>query len=101
MIEYLRRMGLIAKVWHVYSWDDSPAIYALMTTIQNALNELNAMAPAQVTESEFTRAMNLWSVESTDSGARLKAEIKAFYDARKDRRVREGYTPSDKAEHDH
>lgn len=106
MIEYLRVMGLISNVWPVYSWDESPAIYALMTTVQNALDELNAAAPdlgwGQVTEIEFTRAMNLWGIETADSGAKLQAAIKAFYEARKDRRVRdqqsldgEGYTPSD------
>jgi hypothetical protein len=34
-------------------------------------------------------------VETSNAGERLKAEIKAFYDARKDRRIKRGYTPSD------
>lgn len=101
MVEYLLAMGLIAKIWPVYSWDQSPAIYALSTTIQNALEEWNATAPdlgwKQVTESEFTRAMGLWGIESSNSGAKLQAAIKDFYDARKDRRIGKGYTPSDKA----
>jgi hypothetical protein len=100
MVEHLFGMGLIGKVWPVYAWDDSPAIYVLMTTIQNALDELNAVAPdlgwKQVTESEFTRTMNLWKIETSDSGPKLQAAIKAFYDARKDRRIGKGYTPSDK-----
>ena len=99
MIEHLLGMGLIGKIWPVYSWDDSPAIYTLMTTIQNALDELNATARDcgfdQVTESDFTRAMNLWDIETSDSGPELKAAIKAFYDARKDRRIKKGCTPSD------
>ena len=101
MVEHLLEAGLIRKVWPVYAWDESPAIFALMTTIQNALDELNAIALAQVTENEFTRAMNFWDVETTDSGAKLQATIKAFYDARKDRRIGKGYTPSDKAEDAH
>ena len=92
MIEHLLGMGLIGKLWPVYSWDDSPAIYTLMTTIQSALDDLNAVAPDlgwnQVTESEFTRAMNLWNIETTDSGPKLQAAIKAFYEARKDRLIR-------------
>jgi hypothetical protein len=106
MVEHLFGMGLIGKVWPVYAWDDSPAIYVLMkTTIQNALDELNAVAPdlgwKQVTESEFTRTMNLWKIETSDSGPKLQAAIKAFYDARKDRRLEEGYTPTDKTKDDH
>ena len=105
MVEYLLSMSLIAKIWPVYSWDDSPAIYTLMTTNQNALDELNAVAPdlgwKQVTESEFTRTMNLWNIETSDSGGKLQAAIKAFYDARKDRRIGKGYTPSDKSEERH
>jgi hypothetical protein len=102
MVEHLLGMGLIGKIWPVYSWDNSPAIYTLMTTNQNALEELNAVAPdlgwKQVTESEFTRAMNRWNIETSGSGTKLQAAIKAFYDARKDRRIGKGYTPSDKAE---
>ncbi len=101
MVEYFLAMSLISKIWPVYSWDQSPAIYSLVTTNQNALDELNAVAPDcgfnQLTKSEFTRAMSLWNIETTDDGAKLQAAIKAFYDARKDRRIRQGYTPSDKA----
>ena len=92
MIEHLLGMGLIGKLWPVYSWDDSPAIYTLMTTIQNALDELNAMDPDcgfdQVSEAEFTRAMSLWNIETSESSPKLQAAIKAFYDARKDRRLK-------------
>ena len=37
-------------------------------------------------------------IETSNAGERLKAEIKAFYDARKDRRIKKGYTPSDNGE---
>ena len=40
-------------------------------------------------------------IKSSDSGPKLKASIKAFYDARKDRRIAHGYTPSDKVKDDH
>jgi len=76
----------------------SPAIFALMVTTQMAMDELNfsGLAAATVTESELTRALRDCAVETTDAGKRLKAEIKAFYEARKDRRIKkEGYTPSD------
>jgi hypothetical protein len=98
MVEHLRGMRLIAKIWPVYTWDQSQAIFALMVTTQIALNELNAsgLAAATVIESELTRALRDWGVETTDAGNRLKAETKAFYEARKDRRIKkEGYTPSD------
>ncbi len=105
MVEYLLAMGLISKIWPIYSWDQSPAIFALSAPIQNAVDELNAVAPDcgfnQVTKSEFTRAMSLWNIETTDDGAKQQAAIKAFYDARKDRRIRQGYTPSDKAKDGH
>ena len=29
IVECLRRMGLVAKIWPVYSWDKSPSIFAL------------------------------------------------------------------------
>ena len=92
MVEHLIGMGLIGKAWPVYSWNDSPAIYTLMTTTQNALDELNAMDPDcgfdQVSEAEFTRAMSLWNIETSESSPKLQAAIKAFYDARKDRRLK-------------
>jgi hypothetical protein len=91
MIEHLLGLGLIGKIWPVYSWDQSPAIFSLVTTVQNALDELNAVA--LVSESEFSCAMKCWNIESSDGGTRLQAAIKAFYDARKDRRIREGYNP--------
>jgi len=34
-------------------------------------------------------------IETSNAGYRLKTEIKAFYDARKDRRIKKGYTSSD------
>ncbi len=78
-------------------WDTSPAIFALMVTPQAALDEMNLFG-APVTEGELKCALRDCGVETSEAGAggRLKAEIKAFYDARKDRRLREGYTPLNK-----
>ena len=45
IVECLRRMGLVAKIWPVYTWDQSPAIFALMVTSQAAVDELNLSAP--------------------------------------------------------
>ena len=50
-----------------------------------------------MTEGELVRALRDCGIETSNAGQRLKAEIKAFYDARKDRRLREGYTPTDNA----
>jgi len=98
IVECLRRMGLVAKIWPVFSWDESPPIFALMVTPQAALDELNPYGPI-VTEGELERALRDCGIESySNAGDRLKAEIKAFYDARKDRSLREGYIPSDKGE---
>ena len=92
IVECLRRMGLVAKIWPVYSWDESPAIFAVMATPQAALDELN-LSGSPVTEGELERALRNCGIETSNAGDRLKAEIKAFYDARKDRRLRERYIP--------
>ena len=44
------------------------------------------------TEAHYRRALKDFNVaiSSEDAGQRLKAEIKAFYDARKDRRIKKG-----------
>ena len=96
IVERLRRIGLIAKIWPVYSWDTTPSMFALMVTREAALDELNLFG-TPVTEGELERAMRDCGIETSNTGDRLKAEIKAFYHARKDRRIKKGYTPSDKA----
>ena len=85
---------MISKIWPVYSWDQSPPILALMCTVQAALDELN-LTGIPVTEGELERALKDCEVVTTDAGERLKGEMRAFYGARKDRRIKEGYTPSD------
>ena len=92
IVECLRRMGLVAKIWPVYSWDNSPPIFALMVTPQAALDELN-LSGSPVTEGELERALRDCGIETSNAGERLKAEIKAFYDARKDRRIKIGDRP--------
>jgi hypothetical protein len=82
-------MRLVAKIWPVYSWDKSPPIFALMVTPQSALDELNAFR-IPLTEGELERALRGCSAETSNAGDRVKAEIKAFYDARKDRRIKTG-----------
>lgn len=94
IVECLRRMRLVAKIGSVFTWDDSPSIFALMVTPQMALDELNASGVA-ISEGELGRALRDCEIATSDAGERLKAEIKAFYDARKDRRIRKGHTPSD------
>jgi predicted nucleic acid-binding Zn ribbon protein len=95
IVECLRRMGMVSKIWPVYSWDKSPSIFALMVTSQAALDEFNFHAPT-ITEGELERALRDCGIGTSNTGERLKTEIKAFYEARKDRRIKkEGYTPSD------
>jgi hypothetical protein len=97
IVECLRRLGLISRIWPVYSWDPSPTIFALMVTIQGALDELNLnVREAEVTEGELERALRDRGIETSSASDTLRAEIKAFYDARKERRIGKGYTPSDK-----
>jgi hypothetical protein len=94
LVECLRRMRLVAKIWPIYSWEQSPPIFALMATAQAALDELNLDGIA-VTEGELGRALRDCGIETTHAGERLKVEIRMFYDGRKDRRIKKGYTPSD------
>ena len=94
IVECLRRFGFVAKIWPVYAWDDSPPVFALMITSQSALEELNLHGDA-VTEGELERALRDCGIETTSAGERLRAEFKAFYEARKDRRFRQGYTSAD------
>ena len=93
IVECLRRMGLVGKIWPVYRWDDSPPIWALLGPIDNllgiALDELNLGSVPLVTEADLKRALRDCDVAIGDAaGVRLKAAIKAFYDARKDRRIK-------------
>ena len=41
IVEYLRRMRFIGKIWPVYRWNDSPPIWALLVSFETALDELN------------------------------------------------------------
>lgn len=66
----------------------------LLVPPEAALDELNLFGPL-VTEGELKRALRDGGIETSNAGERLKAEIKAFYDARKDRRIKKGYTSSD------
>ena len=92
LVESLRRLGMVGKIWPIYSWDESPAIFALMVTSHAALDELNFHAPT-ITEGELERALRDCGIGTSNTGERLKAEIKAFYDARKDRRIKKGGIP--------
>ena len=94
LVECLQQMGLVSKIWPTYSWDESSSNFALMVTSQAALAELNLTGNA-VTEGKLERALKDCGIEGSGAGVRLKAEIKAFYDARKDRRIKKGCTPSD------
>jgi hypothetical protein len=85
---------MVGKIWPIYSWDASPSIFALLVTSQAALAELNLSGPT-IAEGELERALRDCGIGTSNTGERLKTEIKAFYDARKDRRIKRGCTPSD------
>jgi len=87
IVETLKSVGFVAKVWPVYSWDRANAAFALMVPSHTALEELNVHGHA-FTESELERALRDCGVEATNSGERVQAEIKAFYQGRKDRHFR-------------
>jgi hypothetical protein len=96
IVNCLQRLGLIDRLWPVYDWDQSPPVFALMTTSQAAVDELNLnLSGDRLTVGELERALRDCGIETTSASERQKAEIKAFYDARKDRRIGKGYTPSD------
>jgi hypothetical protein len=99
LFKNLRRNGLIGQIWPVYKWDDSPPILAMLdeSGADHAAEEMNAaFRRAGVAEeklptiSDYKRAMKDFDVAISleDAGQRLRAAIKAFYDGRKDRRIR-------------
>jgi hypothetical protein len=101
LFKNLRRNGVIGQIWPVYKWDDSPQIFALLdeSGLGHAAEEMNEalrrVGVAEIelpTEAHYRRALKDFNVaiSSEDAGQRLKAEIKAFYDARKDRRIKKG-----------
>jgi hypothetical protein len=101
LFKNLKRNGVIGQIWPVYKWDDSPQIFALLdeSGLGHAAEEMNealrrvGVAEMELpTEADYRRALKDFNVaiSSEDAGQRLKAEIKAFYDARKDRRIKKG-----------
>jgi hypothetical protein len=110
LFENLRRNGLIGQIWPVYKWDDGPQIFVLLdeSGLGHAAEEMNealcriGVAEMELpTEADYRRALKDFDVAISldDAGDRLKAAIKAFYEARKDRRIKKwdqkGCTPSD------
>jgi hypothetical protein len=105
-------LGLLGRIWPVYPWDTSPAVYALLVPRHFALAEVNLklreLGTHPITEADLVRAMRRKGV--ADYGERFEAQLVAeFYRARKDRRIGskpvntlgEGYTPSDDAKLEH
>jgi hypothetical protein len=111
VIELAVCMGLVRQVWPVFSWDDSPRIYALLVPRQLALAELNLalqnLDRDPISEADLLRAMRVRKV--SDYANRVEAELIAdFYRGRRNRRIGnpvpalgEGYTPSDKPKIEH
>ena len=76
IVECLRRLGLVAKIWPVYTWDESPAIFALMVTPQAALNELNLYGSI-ATEGEEAEQALLPGPEVALPGSAVSRELTA------------------------
>ena len=45
---------------------------------------------ALVTDAEVERALRDYGIDTSNAGKRLRAQIKAFYDSRKDWRIQKG-----------
>jgi hypothetical protein len=80
LVERLRKLGLVAKIYPVYSWDKSPPVFALMVTTQAALEELTLNGNT-ATQAELERAFRDCDIEMSGAAERVKAEIRAFYDS--------------------
>jgi hypothetical protein len=50
-------MGLVAQLWPVYRWDDSPRVLALIVPRAVALDELNRGSEPLLSDSELSRAL--------------------------------------------
>jgi predicted nucleic acid-binding Zn ribbon protein len=88
MVDCLRHMRLVGKIWPAFCWDDSPPIWALLVPFELALEELNPYGSSVVTEAELRRALRDCEIATSDAGNQLQEAIKAFYLARKDRRIK-------------
>ena len=100
MVAFLR--GFIGQLWPVYAWDDSPRIMALIVPRNIALDELRSGFDSGVSEADLKRALStcdVYDYEACDKP--LHAAIKEFYSTRKNRRIREGYTPLDESPNAH
>jgi hypothetical protein len=108
LVEIMALLRLLGRIWPVYPWDTSPAVYALLVRRNLALAEVNLklreLDADPITEADLVRAMRRKAI--ADYGDQLVAELVAeFYRARKDRRIGRksantlggGYTPSDDA----
>jgi predicted nucleic acid-binding Zn ribbon protein len=58
IVECLRHIGLVSKVWPVYSWDGSLSIFALMVTTQNSSVTHAISVLAWRTSANFWRCPN-------------------------------------------
>ena len=80
----LRHTKLVARVWPVYTWDDTPTVLALMVPRRHAVLELNMLHDeAPIADGELAGILNERQVAQGHVEARL---VKEFYASRKDRR---------------
>jgi hypothetical protein len=56
--------------------------------LSSPLEELNPYGSSVVTEAELRRALGDCEIATSDAGNQLQEAIKAFYLARKDRRIK-------------
>jgi hypothetical protein len=75
LVEIMAYLGLIGRIWPVYSWDDSPPVYALIVPRHLGLAEVNRklreLDADPVSEADLLRAMRLKKSWTMATGSRL------------------------------
>lgn len=88
----LRGNKLIGQIWPVYTWDNHPPVYGLLVSEALAYQELIGVSDTPFTIEQFRTVLAKYEVApypSPFSKGKSAEErlIKAFYEARKDRRI--------------
>jgi len=84
---YLQRARMIGKIWPVYSWDHSPAVYALLVPRHLALAALSDLDDEMpVTGAELVAALKERDIADWNQPVERRL-VDEFRAARKNRRV--------------
>jgi hypothetical protein len=85
IIAELKLRKLVGQVWPVFSWDDSPPVFALAVPRTHALAELKER-DAELADSDLVRALRAVGICDYDNHVEPQL-IRDFYQARRDRRL--------------